>query len=68
MTQPRSPLTRSIGLSGLLRWIVAVAAVIAIGAAVSERRYALGAAGALFLVAAIVLGYRARRPSQGIQP
>lgn len=68
MTRPQTPLRRSIGLSGLLRWIVAVAAVIAIGAAVSERRYALGAAGVTFLVAAVVLGYRARQARQRSQP
>ena len=68
MTRPQTPLRRSIGLSGLLRWIVAVAAVIAIGAAVSERRYALSAAGVTFLVAAVVLGYRARQARQRSQP
>ena len=60
MTQPESPLRRSIGLSGVLRWLVAAAAVIAIGAAIAERRYALGVAGVMFLIAAVVLGYRAR--------
>ena len=64
MTQTESPLRRSIGLSGLLRWLVAVAAVIAIGAAIADGRLALGLAGIVFLFAAVVLGYRARRARQ----
>lgn len=61
MTQPESPLRRSIGLSGILRWLVAAAAVIAIGAAIADGRLALGIAGVVFLLAAVVLGYRARQ-------
>lgn len=61
MSQPDSPLMRSIGLSGVLRWLIAAAAVIAIGAAFADGRYALAIAGVVFLAAAVALGYRARR-------
>lgn len=64
MTRPDAPLARSIGLSGVLRWLVTVAAVIAIGAALADGRYALGVAGVVFLAAAVVLGYLARKASQ----
>jgi hypothetical protein len=40
---------------------VAAAAVIAIGAAIADGRLALGIAGVVFLLAAVVLGYRARQ-------
>ena len=62
MTRPDTPLTRSIGLSGVIRWFVAVAAVIAIGAAVAEGSYALAVAGVVFLLAAVALSYRRNRP------
>lgn len=42
MTRPDNPLTRSIGLAGVFRWLVAAAAVIAIGAAFAEGHLALG--------------------------
>lgn len=61
MPDPDSPLTRSIGLSGIIRWLIAAAAVIAIGAAFADGRVALAVAGLAFLVAAVALGYRARR-------
>ena len=53
MTRPDTPLTRSIGLSGVFRWLVAAAAVIAIGAAIAEGRYALAVAGVVFLLVAV---------------
>lgn len=64
MTRPGSPLTRSIGLSGVFRWLVAAAAVIAIGAALAEGRVALGVAGAVFFLAAVALSYRTWRARQ----
>ena len=62
MTRPNTPLTRSIGLSGVIRWLVAAAAVIAIGAALAEGRFALAVAGAVFLLVAVVLSYRRNGP------
>lgn len=59
-----SPLRRSIGLTGIIRWLIAAGAVIAIGAAFADGHYALGIAGVVFLVAAVVLGYRAWRARQ----
>jgi membrane protein implicated in regulation of membrane protease activity len=59
--QTDSPLNRSIGLSGLIRWLIAVGAVVAIGAAFAAGRVALAIAGTVFLVAAVILGYRAWR-------
>lgn len=61
MSHSESPVRRSIGLSGFIRWIIAVAATIAVGAAFSAGRYAMGIAAAVFMVAAAVLGFRARR-------
>ena len=54
MTNSDSPLNRSIGLTGAIRWLLAVAAVIAIGAAFAEGRYGLALAGVVILV--VVLG------------
>lgn len=69
MTRPDNPLTRLIGLAGVFRWLVAAAAVIAIGAAFAEGHLALGVAGVVFLAAAVTLGYRARHagrpPAEG---
>jgi len=62
--QPDSPLSRSIGLTGLIRWIIAAGAVIAIGAAFAEGHLALGIAGLVFLVIALVCGYRPWRGRQ----
>lgn len=53
-----SPLKRSIGLSGAIRFLIAVLAVIAISAAFAAGRYAVAIAGVVFVVAAIALGYR----------
>ena len=64
MSQTDSPLRRSIGLSGVIRWLIAAAAVIAIGAAFADGHYALAIAGIVFLVAAAALSYRAWRARQ----
>lgn len=68
MPQTDSPLKRSVGLSGVLRFLIAAAAVIAIGAAFSAGRPALAVAGLVFLVAAAALAYRAWRARQGANP
>ena len=64
MAQVESPLTRSIGLSGLIRWLLAVFAMIAIGAALSAHRYVLAIAGLIFFLIAIGFAYRAWRARQ----
>ncbi len=61
MSQRVPPTRRSIGLSGLIWWLIAVGAMIAIGAAFSAGRYAMGVTAAVFMVAAALLGIRARR-------
>lgn len=61
MAHTDSPLGRSIGFSGVIRWLIAAGAVIAIGAAFSAGRYALAIAGIVFLLVAVALGYRAWR-------
>ncbi len=66
MTQTNSPLKRSIGLSGVIRFLLAVVAVVAVGAAFAAHRYALGIAAVVFLVVAVGLGYRAWRARQSV--
>jgi hypothetical protein len=61
---PDSPLRRSIGLSGVIRWLIAAAAVIAVGAAFAAGYFALAIAGLVFFVTAVGLGYRAWRARQ----
>lgn len=61
MPQSDSPVTRSIGLSGVLRWLVAVVATIAVGAAFADGQYALGVAGIVVIAGAALLGYQASR-------
>ena len=62
MPQPDSPLKRSIGLSGAVRWLIAIAAVIAIGGSFAAGRTTMAIVGLVFLVVALALGYRAQRP------
>jgi hypothetical protein len=64
MKQPDSPLNRSIGVAGVIRWLIAVAATLAVGAAFADGHYGLGIAGVVFFVAAGVLGYRGWRVRQ----
>ena len=59
MSGTDSPLKRSIGLSGVIRFLIAVLAVIAIAAAFAAGRYAMAIVGVGFVLAAIALGYRA---------
>jgi len=61
MTRANSPLGRSIGVSGAVRWLIAVVAVIAIGGAFAAGRPALALGGLGFLVAALALSYRSWR-------
>lgn len=65
MSQGNSPLNRSIGLPGFLRWLVAVAAVIAVGAAFATGRYLLAIVCLLFVVAAAALGFRHGQARRG---
>ncbi|MEE8134067.1 MAG: hypothetical protein V3T56_03370 [Gemmatimonadales bacterium] len=58
MTETDSPLGRSIGLSGVIRLLIAVAVVVAVGAAFADGHYMLGIAGIVFVVAALIMGYR----------
>lgn len=67
MPQLNTPLKRSIGLSGVFRWIVAVAAVIAIGGAFAVGQNLLAIAGIVFLVAAVTMSYRAWRARQAAE-
>ena len=71
MPQSQSPLNRGIGLTGVIRFCIAVAAVLAIAAAFSAGRYWLGITGILFLIIALVGAYRiwrARRDADGDFP
>jgi hypothetical protein len=64
MNEPESPLKRSVSLSNLIRFLIALFAVLAIGAAFAEGHLGLGVAGGTFCVVAAALGYwawRARR-------
>lgn len=65
MSQSNSPLSRSIGLSGFLRWLLAVAAVITVGAAFAWGYDLLAIACLLFVATAVVLGFRTWRARQG---
>jgi hypothetical protein len=61
MPPTESPLTRAIGVSGVIRFLIALFAVIAMGAAIAEQRYVLAVVGFLFVVVAVTLAYRAWR-------
>lgn len=58
MSGTDAPLKRSIGLSGVIRFLIAVFAVVAISAALAAGRYALAIVAVVFLVVAIGLAYR----------
>lgn len=68
MTQTDSPLKRSIGLSGVIRFLIVVVAVVAVGAAFAADHYALGIAAVVFFVVAAVLGYGASRARRSAGP
>jgi hypothetical protein len=61
MSHSEAPLHRSIGLSGGLRFLLAVVAVATLVGAFATGLLILGIVGAVFLIAAVVLGYQARR-------
>ena len=63
MSETDRPVARSIGLSGIIRWLIFVAAVIAVVAAYAAGNYAL-VAGALVFLAAAAAGivFLAKRP------
>jgi hypothetical protein len=61
MEQPQSPFKRSVGLVGVIIFLVAVTAAVAVGAALADRRYVLAAVAAVFFVGATVAGLRVRR-------
>jgi uncharacterized membrane protein YedE/YeeE len=64
MQQSESPLNRSIGLSGVLRWLIAVFAMIAVGAAFAAGHIVLGIVGIAVIVGAALLGFQAWRARQ----
>lgn len=64
MSQPNSPLTRSIGLAGVVRWLIAVVAVIATGAALAAGQYVMAVGGVVFLGVAVAFAIRAWRARQ----
>ena len=64
MTDTESPLKRSIGLSNLVRGLIGLFAVVAIGAAFAAGRIGLAIAGLLFFAVAAPLGYWAWRVRQ----
>ena len=66
MTQSNSPLNRSIGLSNLIRGLIALFAVIAIGAAFAAGRVWVAIGCTVFFVIAAALGYRAWRVRQAL--
>ena len=66
MSQSESPLNRLIGLSGVVRWLIAVIAMVTIGAAFADHHYVLGVVGALFMVGAVGLGVWAWRARQAV--
>lgn len=65
MSGTDSPLKRSIGLSGVIWFLIAVLAVIAIGAAFAAGRYTMAIVGIVFVLAAMALGYRAWHATKG---
>ena len=66
MSESKSPLTRSIGLSGVLRWALAVFSVIAIGDAFHEGHYGLAIGGTVVVVLAVFLGFKGWRARQAL--
>lgn len=60
MPANESPLTHAIGLSGVMRWLIAVALVLAVGAAAADGQYTMASVVAVFAVTASVLAYRVR--------
>jgi hypothetical protein len=61
MPEPNSPLKRPIGLSGVITFLIAVAAAITVGSAWFDGRYALAGVAAVFFVGAMLVGIRMSR-------
>ena len=61
MAPSESPLNRSIGLAGVIRWLIVVALVLTVGAAAADGYYAMASVVALFGVLAAYLAYRGWR-------
>ena len=64
MTDPNSPMSRSISVANLIRGLIALAAVIAIGAAFAAGRIMLALVLIGFVVLATCLGYWVWRSRQ----
>jgi hypothetical protein len=64
MPDPTSPLKRSIGWTGAFRWLLAVVAVVAIGAALAEGRWGLAVGEVVMCVVAVVGGFLVWRARQ----
>ncbi len=65
MASPEPPLRRSIGLSGIVRWVIVVMAVVAVGAALNAHAYGLAIGALVFFIAVAVLAYRLWRGGGG---
>ena len=61
MTDTPPPLRRSIGLRGVILFIIAVTAAVTVGAAAADGRYVLAGVAAAFFVGATVAGLMLRR-------
>lgn len=55
MTRPESPLKRPIRVPKLVRGLITVAIVVAVGAAIATRSYILALVGLAFAVLAVAL-------------
>jgi hypothetical protein len=65
MNKPGAGTARSIGLTGLLRFLVAAAATVAIGAAIASGSLALAAVGAVAVALTVFLSVRGARARHG---
>jgi hypothetical protein len=61
VSSTETPLRQSIGFAGVLRWVIVVAAVIAIGAAAAAGRFLVAGVLAAFVAGAGMLAFRVRR-------
>lgn len=63
-----TPLQRSLGVSGVLRFLLAIAGVVALSAAFNAGRVGLGIAGVLFIVVAVILAAHAAQARRNAGP
>ena len=61
MPDAQSPSDRSIGLAGVIHFLIAVGAAIAIGSAFKSGSVLLGSVGVVFFLGASALAYRSWR-------